>query len=307
MRHRIVVTGANGTLGREIVARAVEHGGREVEVVAAVRSERAAAQVPPMPEDRGRVARIDYDDPATLLKAAEGATALVHLPGILIERPDSTYERAHVHTTRVAADAARSCELRKLVLVSAFGADPASSNRYFRTKGEAETIVAGSDVPFTILRAPLLLGPHTEGARALQRETSRRTAWLLGGGRTLHQPMDVVDLADAVLHTALAPEVAAETTLDVGGPERLRYRELVERAARLRGADVRVRTVPVAPVRLWLAIRTRLFGPGLSPEVLEVLLTDTIVDAQAAAAVLGIRLTPLEVSLRRSFFLPEGG
>jgi hypothetical protein len=65
--------------------------------------------------------------------------------------------------------------------------------------------------------------------------------------------------------------------------------------------------VPVAPVRLWLRIRTRFFGPGLSPEVLEVLLTDTVVDAQAAATEIGIRLTPLDVSLRRSFFLPEGG
>jgi NADH dehydrogenase len=307
MRHRVVVTGANGILGREIVSRAVEHGGRDMEIIAAVRSERAAAQVPPIPPDLGRVERIDYEDPETLRKACEGASALVHLPGILIESETSIYETAHVHTTAVAVQAAQSCEVRKLVLVSAFGADSGSQNRYFRTKGEAENLVSASGIPFAVLRAPLLLGPHTEGAHALQRETSSRTAWLLGGGRTLHQPMDVVDLADAVLHAALVPEVAAGKILDVGGPEQVPYRELVGRAARLRGVDLRIRSVPVAPVRLWLKIRTRFFGPGLSPEVLEVLLTDTVVDAQAAATEIGIRLTPLDVSLRRSFFLPEGG
>ncbi len=307
MRHRIVVTGANGILGREIVARSVEHGGRDMEIIAAVRSERAASQIPPIPPELGRVETIDYDDPETLLKACEGASALVHLPGILIESEASTYERAHVHTTRVAIDAARASGVRKLVFVSAFGADPQSKNRYFRTKGAAETLVSTSGIPFTILRAPLLLGPHTEGASALQRETSSRTAWLLGGGRTLHQPLDVVDLADGVLYAALLHEVAAGKTLDVAGPERLPYRELVERAARLRGVSVKIRSVPVAPVRLWLRVRARLFGPGFSPDVLEVLVTDTVVDAQTAATELGIRLSALDASLRRSFFLPEGG
>jgi NADH dehydrogenase len=276
-------------------------------VIAAVRSERAAAQLSSLPLGEGGIVQISYEDPASFEKACEAATAIVHLPGVLVERRDATYEMANVRTTEVAIEAARSASVRSFVLVSATGADPASRNRYFRTKGEAEQIALASGLPTAILRAPLLLGPHTEGTRALERETSAGTAWLLGGGQTWHQPMDVLDLADGVLRAALLPEVGPERPLDVGGPERLRYRELVERAARLRGRSVRIRSIPRTPVRLLLGARARLLGPGMSPEVLEVLLTDTIVDGIAAADKLGISLTPLEVTLRRGLLLPEDG
>ena len=305
MRERLVVTGANGALGREIVARTLDRPEPGVEIVAAVRSERAAAQLPTLPPERGAVIRISYEEPQGLEKACEGATTLVHLPGVLVERPGATYESANVKTTEVAIGAARAAGVRKLVLVSAYGADAASRNRYFRTTGEAEQRVAAAGLPFTILRAPLLLGPHTEGARALLRETSSGTAWLLSGGQTWHQPMDVADLAHGVLRAALVPEVAPERPLDVGGRERLRYRDLVERAARLRGERLRIWPVPPAPVRLFLALRTRFGGPGLSPDALEVLLTDTTVDADASAQELGISLTSLEVTLRRCLLLPE--
>jgi NADH dehydrogenase len=305
VRKRLVVTGANGALGREIVARTLDRSEPGIEIVAAVRSERAAAQLPSLSAERGVVVRISYEEPPSLEKACEGATALVHLPGVLVERPNATYESANVRTTEVAIGAARAAGLRKLVLVSAYGADAASRNRYFRTKGEAEQMVAASGLPFTILRAPLLLGPHTEGARALQRETSSRSAWLLSGGQTWHQPMDVADLADGVLRAALVPEVAPERLLDVGGRERLPYRELVERAAHLQGKQVRIRRVPSAPLRLFLSLRTRFGSPGFSPDALEVLLTNTSIDADASAEELGISLTGLEATLRRSLLLPE--
>jgi NADH dehydrogenase len=301
---RIVVTGANGAVGREIVTRAIDRYGPEVQVVAAVRSERAAAQVPPIPPEQGSVAQISYEDPQTLDKALEGATALIHLPGVLIERPGATYELANVNTTELALAAAKGRAVGKVVLASAYGADPGSHNRYFKTKGLAEQAVRASGLPFTVLRVPLLLGPNTEGTRALRRETSSKTAWILSGGQTWHQPLDIGDLADALLCAALNREVASGQTLEFAGPERLRYRELLERAARLLGVRVRIRSLPRAPVQLLAAIRTRLLGPGFSPDAIEVLLTDTCVEPDAAARELGITLTPLEVTLRRSLLLP---
>jgi NADH dehydrogenase len=305
VRHRLVITGANGSLGRTIITRALERQDR-IEIVAAVRSERAASEVPPIPSDLGGIERISYSEPGTLRSACEEGTVLVHLPGVLVERPGATYEQAHVETTELAVAAASECGVRKVILVSAVGADPASPNRYFATKGRSEEIVRDAGLPFTVLRAPLLLGPHTEGARALLRETSRSTVWLLDGGRTWHQPMDVGDLAEAVLRAALEPDVGKGEMLDVAGRERLLYRDLVERSARIREVDVRIHGIPVTPVRWALALRSRMGKLGFSPDSLEVLLTDTTVDAEAAAAALEIGLTPLDTTLRRSFLLPVG-
>ena len=69
MRERLVVTGANGALGREIVTRTLDRPEPEAEIVAAVRSERAAAQLPTLPPERGAVVRISYEEPQSLAKA----------------------------------------------------------------------------------------------------------------------------------------------------------------------------------------------------------------------------------------------
>ena len=62
------------------------------DALACVRSERAEKQLP----DRSRSARIAYDDGASLDRAFEGAEAVVHLPGVLVESRGSSYEQANV-------------------------------------------------------------------------------------------------------------------------------------------------------------------------------------------------------------------
>ena len=157
---RIAVTGANGAVGRCLLVQ----GGAD-SFVACVRSERAEAELPTLPEGC-RAVRISYDDPDGLAEAIAGCDALVHLPGVLVERPGSSYEDANVATTRAVVAAALKAGVRKIVLVSAIGADPDSANRYYRSKGQAEALLRDSGLRFTVLRAPLLLGPGTEGSAA---------------------------------------------------------------------------------------------------------------------------------------------
>src|SRR5207237_5476412 len=98
-----------------------------------------------------------YDGGASLGAACEGAAAIVHLAGILVEGSASTYEDAHVETTRRVADAAKRGGVARIVLVSAIGADARSANRYWRTKAEAEAIVRAYGFSHTWLRVPILM------------------------------------------------------------------------------------------------------------------------------------------------------
>lgn len=295
---RVVITGANSATGQAILRCASEQAA-PITLVAAVRSERAAEEVRPLLGERTRTVQISYDDPCSLDAAFQGASAVIHLAGILIERPDSSYEQANVVSTRSVVEAAKRISLEKFVLVSATGADEKSSNRYYRTKGEAEAVVRTSGVGYTILRAPLLLGPETEGTAALARNASGNQAKLIGGGRHLQQPLFVDDLARAAL-AAAQPSVASNRTLDLVGPVSLPERELVERAARLLGHTVRVRSIPKAPLRLALAIRGRVSRPGFSRDVVDVITADTHLDSQAAASTLGIQLTGLDEMIKKS-------
>ena len=293
------VTGANGAVGRAILRAAARPGTAPLAVRALVRSARAAEAVRPHLGPAGRVACVSYRDPASLEAALAGVAALIHLVGVLVERPGSSYEEAHVETTRRVVDAARRRRVGTLVLVSALGADPGAANRYWRTKGEGEAVVRASGLAFTVLRVPLLLGRGTEAAAALGRRLRRGRAVLLGGGRTLQQPLDVDDLARAAL-AAAAPGAATGRTLELVGPVALAERELVARAAGLVGRRCRIRSVPTGLVRLALALRQRLAGPGFSTDALEVLTTDTRVDPAPAAKALGLVLTGLDDMLRES-------
>ena len=296
---RIVITGANSASGQAILRYAAEAGVASNVLVAAVRSERAADEIRPLLGAGSSLAKISYDDPSSLDAAFRGASAIIHLPGILVERAGSTYEHANVAPTRSVVAAAKRSAVDKFVLISATGADEKSSNSYYRSKGEAEGAVRASGLCYTILRAPLLLGPATEGAAALARNARGSAARLIGGGRNFQQPLYVDDLARAAI-AATQPSVASNRTLDLVGPVSLPDRELVERAAGLLGRRVRVNSIPKGLLSFMLAIRQRVSGPGFSPDAVEVITANTRLDWRPAANELGIHLTGIDEMIKKS-------
>lgn len=296
---QIAITGANSAVGQAVLRCGLAEGAEGNTLVAAVRSERAAEQIAPLLGARSAVARISYEDPASLDAAFRGASAVVHLAGVLVEQPGSTYEQANVAPTRSVVAAAARCGVEKFVLVSATGANEKSSNGYYRSKGIAEALVRECGLNYTILRAPLLLGPGTEGSAALIRNASGSKVRLIGGGRNRQQPLSVNDLAQAAL-AASQPSVAGNRTLDLVGPVSLPEWELVTRAARLLGHEIRIRSISKGWLTLALAIRRRVSGPGFSPDVVEVITADTQLDPQVAASELGIHLTGIDEMIKSS-------
>ena len=296
---RIVITGANSASGRAILRCAREAGVAPNALVAVVRSASGAKEIRPVMGEGSSLAKVSYDDPGSLDAAFRGASAIIHLAGILVERPGSTYQQANVAPARSVVEAAKQCAVEKFILISATGADEKSSNGYYRTKGQAEAVVRASGLCYTILRAPLLLGPETEGAAALARHARGHKARLISGGRNVQQPLYVDDLARAAL-AAAQPSVATNRTLDLVGPVSLPERELVERAARMLGHEVRVSSIPKGLISLALAIRQRVSGPGFSPDAVEVITADTRLDSWPAARELGIHLTGIDEMIKKS-------
>jgi uncharacterized protein YbjT (DUF2867 family) len=296
---KIVITGANSAVGQAILRCGPNHEVTTNMFVAAVRSARAAELLRSETGNAVEVVRISYDDPGSLDAAFQGASAVIHLAGILIETPDSNYEQANVASTRSTVEAAKRSRVQKIVLVSATGADETSRNRYYRTKGQAEGLVRASGLKYTVLRAPLLLGPGTAGGAALGRHVSHSPAKLIGGGRSLQQPLCVNDLARAAV-AATNPSVANNLVLDLVGPVSLPERELVERAARLLGRQVRIGSIPKYWLSVVLAIRQRIGKPGFSRDALDVITSNTRLNPLPAASALGIELTGIDEMIKGS-------
>lgn len=301
---KVTLTGANSAVGRAILACEPKGGAEAIAFLAAVRSERAVEQIRSVRGGSDGVVCISYDDPRSLDTAVHGAAAVIHLAGLLVERPDSTYEQANVSSTQNVVDAAKRGGVQKIILVSALGADESSRNRYYRTKGQAESLVRASGLSYTVLRVPLLLGPGTAGAAALQRNVNTGRVRLIRGGNNLQQPLAVGDLARAAVVAAARPSVASNATLELVGPVSLREREIVKRAERLSGRHIRVTSIPKGLVSLMLVIRRRVSGPGFSRDALDVITADTKVDPQPATRELGISLTGIDEMIQDS--LGEG-
>jgi uncharacterized protein YbjT (DUF2867 family) len=295
----VVITGANSAVGQAIL-RWANKSGAPAKFIAAVRSSRAVEQIRSQIGNVDGVVRISYGEASSLDAAFRGASAVIHLAGILVEQRDSTYEQANVESTRSVIDAAKRNRIEKLVLVSATGADESSGNRFYRTKGQAEALVRVAGLRYTILRVPLLLGPGTAGAAGLRRQLNGGKAKLIDGGLNLQQPLHVADLARAAVAAATQLSTTENHILELVGPLSLPERELVERAARLLGRTIEIRSVPKWLLSPALAVRERFAEGGFSRDTLQVVTTDTHLDPQPAARELGIELTGIDEMIKDS-------
>ena len=293
----ILVTGANGNLGRRLLRRlAATHALRAV-----VRSARAAeavrtAGVVPAPEIRV----VDYADAAGLAEVARGCTHAVHFVGILKESRTSRYVDAHERSCEALARAADAADLRRIVYPSILGARPDSPNACLASKGRAERILLDARVPALVLRVPMVLGEDDHAALALRARVRSRRALLVRGGASLEQPIYAGDVIEAIVRGIDAPGLD-DVALDLAGPESLSHRALVARAAALLGSRApRVIPLPraVAFAGAWLAERLLAEAP-VTRAMLGVLDHDDDIDPKPACDRLGIQLTPLADTLRR--------
>jgi uncharacterized protein YbjT (DUF2867 family) len=300
----ILVTGANGQLGRRVLQR-LAHMQPPRRARAVVRSERAAKIVRASAGGSADVRVVDGLDADALSAAAAGCDAAVHLAGILKETRANRYEDAHERPARALADAAAKAGLRRVVCVSILGSRADSRNRAFASKGRAEDILLLGAVPALILRVPMVLGPGDPASEALRRQAQAGRVSLVRGGATLEQPIAASDVVDAIV-AALAKPEPLRGALDLAGPESLTHRELVLRAARALGREVSIRSVP-SPLAFgfaWLAEKL-LSNPPLTPAMLGVLEHDDAIDPAEACRRLGITLTPLDETLRRALLAAE--
>ena len=289
----ITVTGANSSVGLNLLSHLTNV--EDSVVNAIVRSDHAAESLPSSPAVTPQI--IPYEDVEQLTRAMEGASCVVHLAGVLIESKTSTYKKANVDTAAAIAEAARRSGLEHIVLVSVIGANPDSPNRYLRSKGDAERLVTGSGVPSTIIRTPILLGRDTAGAAGLMRAVRQEKVRLLDGGRYKMRPLDLDDLSRAIL-AAIKTRREGVSIYELVGPEVIRYRELVTRAANMVGRTPSIGTTPVWIAKAGAAIRSRTKGGGVSPTVIDVIIADETVEINADAE-LGIELTPLSATLEK--------
>jgi uncharacterized protein YbjT (DUF2867 family) len=220
----ILVTGGTGFIGQVLIRHLVEMG---IEVRTLLRPSPIS---PNLPRGVGIEAVIcGLKDQRGLRSAMKGVDAVFHLAGTerLGQRADLM--GVDVEGTQAVAEVAAEVGVQRFITLSHLGADRASAYAVLKAKAIAEHHVIDSGVPYTIFRTGVVYGPgdhfSTEIVRLLRR--SPGLFFLPGDGSTMLQPLWVEDLVTCL---TLAMEDSSTTgqIYQIGGPEYLKFREIVE-------------------------------------------------------------------------------
>ena len=213
----MLITGASGRLGRELTARA----NGDVRLL--------SRQNHP-----GRLFRGGLGDLDVLRESLRGVDVVIHAAS----DPKNAGE-VDVEGTRALVRAAEEVGRPHVVYVSIAGVDR-SDYAYYQAKHEAEKILRGSSLPWTILRATQFHGFVLERLRSLGLDENEET--LVPEG-VRFQSVDIGEVAERLLK--LAGEPPRRAIEDFAGPEVLSVEAMAEAYLRRRNRNARVRSAPL--------------------------------------------------------------
>jgi uncharacterized protein YbjT (DUF2867 family) len=287
------VFGGSGFIGRHVVKRLAKQG---YIVRVAVRDPEAALFLKPM-GGVGQVvplyAPVARED--LVASAVAGADIVVNLAGILSERRKGDFYRVHEEGAKRIAKAAAHSGVRRLVHISAIGADSASPSQYARSKALGETAVRAAFPLAVILRPSILFGPEDQFFNRFAEMALISPVVPVVGASTKFQPVYVGDVADAVLSACSAAEAAGKL-YELGGPEVKTFRQLIEYMLKTIERHRRIVDLPVPLAKLNALFLEHLPGKLLTQDQIKLLQRDNIVAPGALdLASLGIAAAPLDL------------
>ena len=236
----ILVAGATGVLGSEIVRRLTARG---EEVRAMVRATSAPEKLERLKMLGAEIVVADLKEPRTLLAATAGVDAVIStVTTIVTSQPGDSFEATDRDGNIALIDAATQAGASKFVFVS-FDTTKSPDNPLTDAKRDAELYLRQSGLDYTVLHSTLFceiwLGPM------LFADPVACTAKVYGNGTEKLRYVAVSDVAEFAVQSLTNP-AARNATIAVGGPDEISQREAVRLFEEAYGRKFNVIEVPEA-------------------------------------------------------------
>jgi uncharacterized protein YbjT (DUF2867 family) len=283
---KVTVFGATGVVGRALVPLLHQH-----DVTAVSRQ--------PREDDAVRWVVADAAAGDGVADAVEGAEVVYYLVHSLGARDFEEQDRA---AAEAVAQASASAGVEQIVFLGGLGADDPDASAHLRSRRETGERLASAGVPVTTLRAAMIVGEGSAAFETILGLVERlpvmiTPTWV----STPTQPIALDDVARYLAGVA-GNEAALGQGYDVGGPEVMTYRQMIERIAELLGRKPLIVEVGVlSPYlsSLWLNLITPVNASVARPLV-EGLRNPTIAREERIQELLPFELTPFDEAARRA-------
>ena len=278
---KVLLLGGSGFVGTYIANRLSQRG-VEVTIPTRRRERTKALIIQPnveMPE-------INTNSEEALVELMRGKDAVINLVGILHSRDvvlpySKDFAEAHVELPKKIVAACKKAGVRRLLHMSALGADPKGPSEYLRSKGDGEAVVmaAQGDLDVTVFRPSVIFGLGDSFLSMFAGVLRKLPFFPLGFGQARFQPVWAADVADAYVDS-LGNAATFGQAYDLVGPSIYTLRELVDYTAKLVNSTAKV--IPLSEGWAYLQAGLMWLSPKplMSPDNLRSMEVDSVCDGK---------------------------
>ena len=239
---KILLTGGTGFVGRNLIPQL----------------QRAGHQVTSLSRRQG----IDFRSMQTIEAWApwlRGIDAVINAVGIIVETGSQRFVDLHQRAPVALFDACVRHGVRRVIQISALGADASAFSAYHLSKRAADDHLRQLDLDWFVVRPSLIYGRGGGSSTVFERLARLPIIMAVGDEEQMLQPVHIADVVATVVHCLFSER--GQITLDVVGDETVSFIDWMRRLRSAQGLG----EAPVWRIPLRLALTLAGLGQPLSP------------------------------------------